>query len=113
MSRILRGDIFMADLGQTIGSEQGGVRPVIIIQNNIGNYHSPTTIVAPITTKLNKTSLPTHVTISKEDGIETLSVVMLEQIKTIDKVRLIKKLGLISHEEMQFLNKALMISIGL
>ena len=113
MRKILRGDIFMADLGQTIGSEQGGMRPVIIIQNNIGNYHSPTTIVAPITTKLNKSSLPTHVTISKEDGIETLSVAMLEQIKTIDKVRLIKKLGLISHEEMQILNKALMISIGL
>lgn len=112
MNRILRGDIFMADLGQTIGSEQGGRRPVIIIQNNIGNYYSPTTIIAPITTKMAKSTLPTHITISKKDGINITSIAMLEQIRVIDKERLIKKLGQISHEEMQYLNKSLLISIG-
>lgn len=113
MCKILRGDIFMANLGQALGSEQGGIRPVIIIQNNIGNHFSPTTIVAPITTKLNKTSLPTHVTLSKADGLDALSIVMLEQIRIIDKKRLINKRGCISHEEMQYLNKALLVSVGL
>lgn len=111
--KILRGDIYIANLGMAIGSEQGGIRPVIIIQNNIGNHFSPTTIVAPVTTKLNKSSLPTHVTISKDDGLDTLSIAMLEQIRIIDKKRLIEKKGCISHAEMQYLNKALLVSIGL
>lgn len=111
--KILRGDIYIANLGMAIGSEQGGIRPVIIIQNNIGNHFSPTTIVAPITTKLNKSSLSTHVKISKEDGLDTLSIAMLEQIRIIDKNRLIEKRGCISHEEMQYLNKALFVSVGL
>ncbi|MEG0576808.1 MAG: type II toxin-antitoxin system PemK/MazF family toxin [Bacilli bacterium] len=112
MEEILRGDIYMADLGEVLGSEQGGMRPVIIIQNNTGNHFSPTTIVAPITTKLNKSSLPTHITINKKSGLDTLSIVMLEQIRVIDKERLIEKRGTISHEEMQYLNKALLVSVG-
>lgn len=111
--KILRGDIYLADLGMTIGSEQGGIRPIIIIQNNIGNHFSPTTIVTPITTKLSKASLPTHISLAKQNGITCRSIVMLEQIRVIDKSKLIRKVGCISHEEMQFLNKALKISIGL
>lgn len=113
IKKISRGDIYLANLGMAMGSEQGGIRPVIIIQNNIGNHFSPTIIVAPVTTKLNKSSLPTHVKVSKDDGLDTLSIAMLEQIRIIDKNRLIEKRGCISHEEMQYLNKALLISIGL
>lgn len=112
-TKILRGDIYLANLGMVIGSEQGGIRPVIIIQNNVGNHFSRTTIVAPITRKLNKSSLPTHIKVSKDDGIDTLSIAMLEQIRVIDKNRLIEKRGCISHEEMHYLNKALLVSVGL
>ncbi|WP_028044670.1 type II toxin-antitoxin system PemK/MazF family toxin [Candidatus Stoquefichus massiliensis] len=111
--KILRGDIYLANLGMAIGSEQGGIRPVIIIQNNVGNHFSPTTIVTPITTKLSKSSLPTHIILSKQSGITCKSIVMMEQIRVIDKSKLIRKVGCINHEEMQYLNKALLISIGL
>ena len=87
--QIKRGDIFYADLSPVVGSEQGGTRPVLIIQNDVGNRHSPTVICAAITSKMNKAKLPTHVEISsKEYGIVKDSVILLEQIKTIDKQRL-------------------------
>lgn len=87
-----RGDIFYADLSPVVGSEQGGIRPVIVIQNNIGNKYSPTVIIAAITSQINKAKLPTHVEISSEDyGLNKDSVVLLEQIRTLDKRRLKEK----------------------
>ncbi len=89
---VKRGDIFYADLSPVVGSEQGGIRPVIVIQNNIGNKYSPTVIIAAITSQINKAKLPTHVEISSEDyGLNKDSVVLLEQIRTLDKRRLKEK----------------------
>ena len=91
---VKRGDIFYADLSPVIGSEQGGIRPVIIIQNDIGNKYSPTVIVSAITSQINKAKLPTHVEISSvEYGLNRDSVVLLEQIRTLDKKRLKEKIG--------------------
>lgn len=110
---VKRGDIFYADLSPVIGSEQGGTRPVLIIQNDIGNKYSPTIIVAAITSQINKAKLPTHVEISYEDhGLNKDSVILLEQIRTIDKRRLKDKIGRISDELMSKVNQALMISVG-
>ena len=94
---VKRGDIFYADLSPVIGSEQGGIRPVIIIQNDIGNKYSPTVIVAAITSQINKAKLPTHVEISSEEyGLNRDSVVLLEQVRTLDKKRLKEKIGELS-----------------
>ena len=109
-----RGDIFYADLSPVVGSEQGGIRPVIIIQNDIGNRYSPTVIVAAITSQINKAKLPTHVEISSEEyGLNRDSVVLLEQIRTLDKKRLKEKIGHMTEDDMKKVNKSLLISLNL
>lgn len=111
---IKRGDVFFADLSPVRGSEQGGQRPVLIIQNNIGNKYSPTVIVAAITAKIAKTKLPTHVEVgASQVGLLKDSVVLLEQVRTIDKMRLIQKLGQLEEDVMTRVDKALIISLGL
>ena len=112
--QIRRGDIYYADLSPVTGSEQGGVRPVLIIQNNIGNRHSPTVICAAITSKMNKAKLPTHIEISAgRYQIERNSVVLLEQIRTIDKQRLREYVCHVDQELMKKVEKALKISLEL
>ena len=112
--QIRRGDIYYADLRPVSGSEQGGVRPVLIIQNNIGNRHSPTVICAAITSKMNKAKLPTHIEISAgRYQIEKNSVVLLEQIRTIDKQRLREYVCHVDQELMKKVEKALKISLEL
>ena len=111
---IKRGDIFYADLSPVIGSEQGGIRPVLIVQNDIGNKYSPTVIASAITSQINKAKLPTHIELSaKEYGLPKDSVVLLEQIRTIDKKRLREKIGHVDDELMEKVNEALSISFGL
>jgi len=111
---IKRGDVFFADLSPVRGSEQGGQRPVLIIQNNIGNKYSPTVIVAAITAKIAKAKLPTHVEVgASQVGLLKDSVVLLEQVRTIDKTRLIQKLGQLETDVMSRVDKALVISLGL
>ena len=111
---VKKGDIFYADLSPVIGSEQGGIRPVIIIQNDIGNKYSPTVIVAAITSQINKAKLPTHVEISSEEyGLNRDSVVLLEQIRTLDKKRLKEKIGHMTEADMKKVDKSLLISISL
>jgi len=103
-----------ADLSPVIGSEQGGVRPVLVIQNDIGNKYSPTVIVSAITSQINKAKLPTHVEINgTEYGLNKDSVILLEQIRTIDKKRLREKIGHFDQEMMEKVNEALQISLGL
>ena len=110
---IKRGDIFYADLSPVIGSEQGGVRPVLIVQNDIGNKYSPTVIAAAITSQINKAKLPTHIEISAQDyGLQKDSVILLEQIRTIDKKRLRERIGHLDDELMEKVNEALSISFG-
>lgn len=109
-----RGDIFYADLRPVIGSEQGGIRPVLIIQNDVGNRHSPTVICAAITSKMNKAKLPTHIELSAQDyDMDKDSVILLEQLRTIDKKRLKTKVCHLEGEIMQKVNRALMISLEL
>ena len=111
---VKRGDIFYADLSPVIGSEQGGIRPVIIIQNDIGNRYSPTVIIAAITSQINKAKLPTHVEISSEAyGLNRDSVVLLEQIRTLDKRRLKEKIGHMTADDMKKVDKALAVSLNL
>ncbi|MFC6182632.1 type II toxin-antitoxin system PemK/MazF family toxin [Lactiplantibacillus daowaiensis] len=111
---IKRGDIFYADLSPVVGSEQGGMRPVLIIQNNVGNHYSPTVIVAAITAKVQKTKMPTHININAaHTGIEKNSVVLLEQVRTIDKQRLKDRVTHLDEQTMQRVDGALLISIGL
>ena len=109
---ISRGEIYYSRLGDNCGHEQGGVRPVLIIQNNIGNLHSPTVIVAPLTSRMKKSNLPTHVYISDREKLEKNSVVLLEQIRTIDKSRLDDYLCKLQSDEMEEVNKAILISLG-
>ncbi|NLX69467.1 MAG: type II toxin-antitoxin system PemK/MazF family toxin [Clostridiales bacterium] len=114
IAMIRRGEIYYADLSPVVGSEQGGVRPVLIVQNDIGNKYSPTVIVAAITSQINKAKLPTHIEISaSEYGLPKDSVILLEQIRTIDKKRLKEKIGYLSSEVMEKVNEALQISFGL
>lgn len=109
-----RGDVYFADLSPVIGSEQGGVRPVLIIQNNIGNRFSPTVIVAAITAQIQKAKLPTHVEIDAQShGFERDSVALLEQIRTIDKQRLTDKITHLNDDIMREIDEALQISLGL
>lgn len=111
---VKRGDIFYADLSPVVGSEQGGVRPVLVIQNDIGNKYSPTIIIAAITSQINKAKLPTHVEITAPDyGLPKDSVVLLEQIRTIDKRRLRERIGRFNEEMMNFVDECLKISLGL
>ena len=109
-----RGEVFYADLSPVVGSEQGGVRPVLIIQNDIGNRHSPTVIAAAITSRLDKARLPTHINIRAADtGLAKDSVVLLEQIFTIDKERINSFMGMTSEWEMAQIEKALKCSLAL
>ena len=108
-----RGDVFSADLGAGIGSEQQGVRPVIVIQNDVGNQHSPTVIVAPMTTQgRKKHELPTHCFFDTVEGLNEPSMAILEQIRTIDKKRLSKKLGRLTDSQMEEINQGLLVSLG-
>ncbi len=109
---IKRGEIYYADLSPVVGSEQGGVRPVLIVQNDVGNRYSPTVIVGAITSKLDKAKLPTHVELRESTGLEKQSVLLLEQLRTIDKVRLKTKVGEINTDTMKKVNYALMVSLG-
>lgn len=112
MKQIKRGEIYYANLCPIVGSEQGGVRPVVILQNDKGNKHSNTTIVAAITSELDKPNLPTHV-IFKTDRMKKKSMVLLEQIRTIDKSRLGRFVGTMDHRTMKQVDKAILISFSL
>ena len=114
MQTVRRGDIFYADLSPVVGSEQGGVRPVLIIQNDVGNRYSPTVICAAITSQIGKAKLPTHIEIdSVSSTLVKDSVVLLEQIRTIDKKRLREKICWLDETIMRRIDRALMISVGL
>ena len=113
-TNVKRGDIFYADLSPVVGSEQGGTRPVLIVQNDTGNKHSPTVIAAAITSQTGKARLPTHINIRAEDtGLAKDSVVLLEQIRTLDKHRLRERAGQITPEDQRRVNQALDVSLGL
>ncbi len=110
---IKRGDLFYADLSPVVGSEQGGMRPVLIIQNDIGNKYSPTIIAAAITSQINKAKLPTHIELKAGDyGLPKDSVILLEQIRTLDKKRLKEKIGTLKSDTMKRADKAILISLG-
>ena len=108
-----RGDIYLANLNPFKGSEQGGTRPVLVLQNNDGNYYCPTLIVAPITTKLKKLNMPTHCCFEKVRGLDEPSMVSLEQIKTIDKCRVEKYLGKMTRKQMAKVEDAIRESLGM
>jgi len=110
---VLRGQMYYANLDPVIGSEQGGNRPVLVIQNNVGNHHSPTIIVAPITTRAKKLRQPTHIGIPPYFGLPKSSMAMLEQIRTIDKSRMGDYVGCLDDDVMDYIDEALGISVGL
>ena len=109
---IKRGEIYFADLSPVVGSEQGGIRPVLVVQNDIGNKYSPTVIAAAITSKLDKAKLPTHIEVGANYGLSKDSVILMEQIRTLDKKRLKEKIGELDTYKMAQVNNALMISLG-
>ena len=110
---IKRGELYYADLSPVVGSEQGGVRPILIVQNDTGNKYSPTIIAAAVTSKLSKAKLPTHIELSaNEFGLNKDSVILLEQIRTLDKRRLKERIGELSTSTMKKVNVALLISLG-
>lgn len=112
--RIYKGDIFYADLTPVVGCEQGGIRPILIVQNDIGNRYSPTVIVAAITSRTEKNPLPTHIQLcSQQYGLRQNSLVLLEQVRTIDRSRLREYIGHLSEPQMQQVNEALAVSFGL
>ena len=112
--QVRKGDIFFADLSPVVGSEQGGVRPVLVVQNDIGNRFSPTIIVAALTSQTNKAKLPTHVPISAEgNGLSRDSVVLLEQLRTIDKKRLREHIGTVGTNVIDVVDEALSVSLGI
>lgn len=112
--QIHRGDIYYADLSPVVGSEQGGVRPVLIVQNDVGNRFSPTVIAAAITSQQTKANLPTHITLNSADsGLAKDSIVLLEQVRTIDKHRLKERMGKLDADSMHQVDHALSISFGL
>ena len=112
-AKIMRGEIYYADLDPVVGSEQGGLRPILIIQNNVGNRYSPTTVIVPITSRISKkTKLPTHVPVQCS-GLSVNSMALLEQIKTIDKRRLKERIGEIGKTQMENIEKALLINVGM
>ena len=111
---VRRGEIYYADLSPVIGSEQGGMRPVLIVQNDVGNKYSPTVIAAAITSQKYKTRLPTHISVNVDNcGLQKDSVVLLEQVRTLDKQRLKERMGNLPDSEMNKINKALSVSFGL
>ncbi len=109
---IKRGELYYADLSPVIGSEQGGIRPVLVVQNDIGNKYSPTVIAAAITSQLNKARLPTHIQLDEGSGLPKNSIILLEQIRTIDKTRLKDKIGELPSDVMTRVNNGLLISLG-
>ncbi len=114
MSMVKRGDIFYADLSPVVGSEQGGMRPVLIVQNDTGNRHSPTVIAAAITSQMGKARLPTHIELSAQSyGLSRDSVILLEQIRTIDKSRLRERMGKLDNDTMTKVDNAIAVSFGL
>lgn len=111
---IKRGDIYYADLSPVVGSEQGGIRPVLIVQNDVGNKYSPTVIAAAITSQQDKSNLPTHINLSAAgSGLSKDSIVLLEQVRTIDKARLKEKMGALDNKSMNMVDKAISVSFGL
>ena len=111
---IKRGDIYYADLSPVVGSEQGGIRPVLIVQNDVGNKYSPTVIAAAITSRTDKNKMPTHIDVGAlEYGLERDSVILLEQIRTLDKKRLREKMGHLDESVMNKVNSAISVSFGL
>ena len=111
---VKRGDLFYADLSPVVGSEQGGIRPVLVVQNDVGNKYSPTVIAAAVTSQINKAKIPTHIEISAETyGLVKDSVILMEQIRTIDKKRLKEKIGHADEELMERVNRALSVSFAL
>lgn len=110
---IQRGDLFYADLNPVVGSEQGGIRPVLVIQNDVGNHFSPTVVAAAITSRKAKNSLPTHILLENVPGLAPTSLLLLEQLRTIDRKRLRGYIGRISKEKMLEVDAALAISIGI
>lgn len=113
-TNIKRGDIYFADLSPVVGSEQGGTRPVLVIQNDVGNKYSPTVIVSAITSQLTKAKLPTHIELpSQEYNLPKNSVVLLEQIRTLDKRRLKEKISYLDEQKMKEVNRAIIISMGI
>ncbi len=112
MNQMKRGEIYFADLSPVVGSEQGGVRPVLILQNDMGNRYSPTTMVAAITGRKTKADLPTHVRIS-DAGLKSESIVLLEQIRTIDKTRLGEYVGKLDKDDMGRVDHAILVSLGI
>ena len=114
MNQVKRGDIYYADLSPVVGSEQGGVRPVLIIQNDVGNKYSPTVIAAAITSRMGKTKLPTHIEVyATRAGLARDSVVLLEQLRTLDKRRLKEKMGHLDESVMSDIDNAIAVSLGL
>ena len=110
---IKRGELYYADLSPVVGSEQGGVRPVLVVQNDVGNKYSPTVIAAAVTSRINKAKLPTHIELNAVDyGLSKDSVVLLEQIRTLDKKRLKERIGELPLQTMKKVNVALLISLG-
>lgn len=110
---VKRGEVYYADLSPVVGSEQGGVRPVLVIQNDIGNKYSPTVIVSAITSQLTKAKLPTHIEIHKgQFGLNKDSVILLEQIRTLDKRRLKERVGMLDDKYMRSVDRAMLISLG-
>ena len=113
-SNIKRGDIYYADLSPVVGSEQGGIRPVLIVQNNVGNRYSPTVIAAAITSQINKAKMPTHITVGAPNyGLTKDSIILTEQIRTLDKRRLRERMGNLAPDDMNRINRALSVSFGL
>ena len=110
---IHRGEIYYADLNPVVGSEQGGIRPVLILQNEVGNWFSPTVIVAAVTAKGGKARLPTHVAVGTDSGLRRPSLVLAEQVRTIDKSRLLERVGMLSPEKQEQVDRALRISFAL
>lgn len=111
---VKKGDLFFADLSPVVGSEQGGVRPVLVVQNDVGNKYSPTIIVAAVTSQTGKAKLPTHVQLSAtEGGLSKDSVVLLEQLRTIDKQRLKERIGALNENQIPDVEKALSVSLGI
>lgn len=113
-STVKRGELYYADLSPVVGSEQGGVRPILILQNDVGNKYSPTVIAAATTSRLSKSKLPTHIELHEKQGcLPKNSIVLLEQIRTIDKSRLLERIGELESDVMSKINDALLISLGI
>ena len=114
ITQVKRGDIFYADLSPVVGSEQGGMRPVLVIQNDMGNRYSPTVIAAAITSRMSKTKLPTHIDVyAARTGLSRDSIVLLEQLRTLDKQRLKERMGHLDDETMREVDYAIAVSLGL